>query len=109
MFLITVRAYSDYAISYNIPVIVVGNYKKSNEIINILNSFSKNHNQNGEDKKLSEVLKDNLLYKELNDLLNQKISKYDTDIIIKKLTDICKNNDVFVYDDIFNILEVVEL
>lgn len=67
MFLITVRAYSDYDISYNIPVIVVGNYKKSNEIINI------------------------------------------TDIIIKKLTDICKNNYVFVYDDIFNILEVVEL
>jgi hypothetical protein len=55
------------------------------------------------------VLKDNLLYKELNDLLNQKINKHDTDIIIKKLTDICKNNDVFVYDDIFNILEVAEL
>lgn len=101
MFLITVRAYSDYDISYNIPVIVVGNDKKSNEIINILNSFSKNHNQNGKDKKLSEVLKDNLLYKELNDLLNQKINKHDTDI--------CKNNDVFVYDDIFNILEVVGL
>lgn len=57
MFLITVRAYSDYDISYNIPVIVVGNYKKSNEIINILNSFSKNHNQNGKDKKFIRSVK----------------------------------------------------
>ena len=46
MFLITVRAYSDFDIPYGIPVIAVGNNKKSNEIIDTLNSFSKNHNQN---------------------------------------------------------------
>ena len=109
MFLITVRAYSDFDIPYDIPVIAVGNNKKLNEIIDTLNGFSKNHNQNGEDKKLSELLKDNLLYKELNESLNSKIDEHDADIIIRKLTDVCKNNNVFVYDDIFNILEVTEI
>lgn len=109
MFLITVRAYSEFDIPYDIPVIAVGNNKKSNEIIDTLNSFSKNHNQNGEDKKLSEVLENNLLHKELNELLSQKINEHDADVIVRRLTDICRNNAVFVYDDIFDILEVTEI
>lgn len=109
MFLITVRAYSDFDIPYDIPVIAVSDDKKSNEIIDTLNGFSKNHNQNGKDKKLSELLKNNLLYKELSESLSSKIDEHDAGIIIRKLTDICKNNNVFVYDDIFDILEVAEI
>ena len=107
MFLITITAYADFDIPYEVPLLVTKYFDKANKIVNVLNGFlNKYVPQDGEDKELSKVLEEEITAKELYNVVRSDFGEKSTVKIICHLKAAYMANLVFLYNNIIKISEV---
>lgn len=111
MAILKVRAYADFDVAYDINLATMESKEKLTEVCNILNKFCESFPECNQDVRLKKYLchvnwVENLKYILVH---GTKMDRKQVDGFVEKLKNICEQNYVYIYPNIFSVEEVMEL
>ena len=111
MHVLTVKAFADFDIPYSVNMAVMEDGSKLKTIAQILNKFCSCLPDKNNDVLLKKYLVHKHWVEELRDDLTTetKVDKSNIDLLVENLLNICENNSVYIYDNIFATEEVPNL
>ncbi len=103
MFILKVRAFGDFDVSYDIDLAVFEEKEKSDESCKVLNEFCRSLDGCNQDIKLSKYLVHSNWVEKLKKALEENTEMCDSQIssLVQILVSLCKENSIYIYPDIF--------
>ena len=111
MFIISVTAYADFDIPYEVNVVALKNKEDADKLTMILNTFCAELSKKDEDVRLIKYLRNIYILKDLKDSIfkETQMNGIEINLLIDILISICEENYVYSYSDIFKVQNVKEL
>lgn len=111
MYVLTVKAFSDFDVPYTVTIAAMVDGNKINNIAETLNKFCGRLPDKDNDVRLKKYLSHANWVEELkNDLrTGTTIDNHNMDLLVNKLLGVCEHNYVYIYDNIFEVEKVVHL
>ena len=107
MYILMVKAFGDFDCPYDIPVCCCADKHVAQRIRHTLNQYCAKHPKAEMDVKLIEDLKDT--NSGLHIALRETVSEDIADKIYANLEEICNSESVYIYDNIFEVQEVLDI
>jgi hypothetical protein len=107
MHILMVKAWGDFDCPYTVPVCCSSEFNTLKSVRNSLNDYCANHPKVDMDVKLIEDFKNphSNLYETLCEVVNEDVASK----VYAELENICVDDDVLIYRDVFTIQSVAEI